>query len=187
MTNRVLENFNKLAIDNQLEYLIIGGYAASYWGTPRFTADIDFAIERTQFPKVESIMASLSYVLDFKHPKGSFVHFSPSTGSDFRIDFVIVDSSTWKELYDKKSYADFGLEIKCPVVSPIHLIAMKLHSAKQPDRNEYLKDLADIIEVMLAQNITFQTLESDGILTKYGSESTNNELRRLLRARKAIP
>lgn len=179
--------FNSSAQKAGLEYLLIGGYAASYWGSPRFTADIDFSVKSSDFEKVNQVMQNLDYTIAFKHPKGSFAHFLPIKGSNFRVDFVIVDSSTWKELYDSKSLVEFGKGLVCPIVSPLHLIAMKLHAAKQSDRTEYLKDLSDVVEIMIKQEISFNFLEENGILKKYGSESTLNELTRLLRARKEVP
>ncbi len=183
MENRILKRFAECAQELDLEYLIIGGFAASYWGNPRFTADIDFVIERSSFETMKTVMTNLGYELKFEHPKGSFAHFAPGMGSDFRVDFMIVDASTWTELVSQKGYADFGGGAVHPVVSPKHLISMKLHAAKQSDRSEYLKDLGDIIEIMIAQNLTFENLDKDGILGKYGTQSTIDELKRLWRAR----
>lgn len=39
------KNFLKLLNQNQVEYLLIGGYAVGYFGYPRFTGDIDFFIK----------------------------------------------------------------------------------------------------------------------------------------------
>jgi hypothetical protein len=183
MENRILERFATCARDAHLEYLIIGGFAASHWGTPRFTADIDFVVESKSFENVKKVMSELEYALEFYHSKGSFAHFSPIATGDFRIDFMIVDSASWKVLFDNKACADFGGGVEYPIVSALHLVSMKLHAARQPDRSEYLKDLSDIIEIMLAQNISFENLDKDGILKEYGSQSTIDELRRLLRAR----
>ena len=52
------------------------------------------------------------------------------------------------------SSVDFGLSATIPIVSAIHLIAMKLHAAKQPDRTEVFKDLNDVVEIMTAQGVT---------------------------------
>lgn len=92
---------------------------------------------------------------------------------------MIVNTATWKKLKETSSNADFGGSEKYPIVDPIHLIAMKLHSAKQPDRQEYLKDLNDVAEIMRCQNYSFEYLKQAGILDKHGTEKTLSELRRL--------
>lgn len=181
--NRIIESFHVAARNAGLQYLIIGGFAASYWGKPRFTADIDYVIEQSSLELCNKVLEELNYKLAFLHPKKSFAHFTSNLGSGFRIDFMMVDSETWKKLTETSVTADFGGSENFPIVSSIHLVAMKFHSAKQPDRQEYLKDLNDIVEIMLAQKFSFEDLEQAGIIDKHGTEKTISELKRLLESR----
>ena len=83
---------------------------------------------------------------------------------------MIVDSDTWKRLWSGAKEADFGGIGKFPIVDPIHLIAMKLHSAKQPDREEYFKDLNDIVEIMLAQRYNLEDSEIADIISRHETD-----------------
>lgn len=177
-TSRVIDQFHDIAKACRLDYMIIGGYAASFWGTPRFTADLDYVVVDSQLGLVNEVMAKLNYELVFQHPRDSFAHFKASTSSAaFRIDFMFVNADTWAKLKSASSLGDFGGAEPYPVVGPIHLIAMKLHAASQSDRLEYLKDLQDIVAIMQRQNISYETLDKEGILTKYGKREIIEKLK----------
>ena len=63
--NRAIDEFNKEANASGIIYLIIGGFAASFWGKPRFTADVDYVIESSTLELVKSVMVKLNYELAF--------------------------------------------------------------------------------------------------------------------------
>ncbi len=177
---RIIDRFHLAAKQAGLEYFIIGGFAASYWGTARFTADIDYVIEQSAFENAKRVLAALNYTLLFIHPRGSFAHFASSTEEAFRIDLMLVDTTTWHKLVQGGERGDFGGPEAYPVVALMHLIAMKLHASVQPDRTEFRKDLTDIVEVMQVQNISLEQLEQAGILERYGNELRITELKQLL-------
>lgn len=88
MTNEnypnVLEEFHQKATSTGLEYMMIGGFAASYWGKPRFTADVDYVILVDSFEKAKQVLTALDYELVFLHPKKSFAHFAKKRTSSFK-------------------------------------------------------------------------------------------------------
>ncbi|MBN1550257.1 hypothetical protein JW979_02260 [bacterium] len=48
MLNRDFREFIRSLNDNQVRYLIVGGYAVAFHGHPRYTKDIDIWIEMTE-------------------------------------------------------------------------------------------------------------------------------------------
>ena len=48
MLNRDFREFIQSLNDNQVRYLVVGGYAVAFHGHPRYTKDIDIWIEMTQ-------------------------------------------------------------------------------------------------------------------------------------------
>lgn len=48
----------QLLNDQQVEYLLVGGYAVAYYGYPRATGDIDFwlAVEPTNAARVVAVL-----------------------------------------------------------------------------------------------------------------------------------
>ena len=183
ISSRAVEDFHFAAKAEGLQYMLVGGFAASYWGKPRFTADVDYVIECDSLDIAQRILSNLNYQLVFLHPKKSFAHFKPITGSGFRIDLMILDKETWSKLWASVKEGDFGGQEKYPLVDSLHLIAMKLHAAKQPDREEYHKDINDIVEIMLTQNYNFADLEQAGIIEKHGAKETISLLRKLFDTR----
>jgi predicted nucleotidyltransferase len=56
--NKDLREFVESLNSNDVEYLIVGGFAVAWHGYPRFTADIDFFVRSTQ-ANAEAILAAL--------------------------------------------------------------------------------------------------------------------------------
>lgn len=184
LAQTILDDFHKAAKSAELEYLLIGGFAVSYWSTPRFTADVDYVVAASSFEKAKEAAGHIGYRLEYLHPKGSFAHFSNAEAGGFRIDFMIVDESTWRKLKSDAAEADIGGTYAFPIVSPLHLVAMKLHAARQSDRADIFKDLNDAAEILVAQNLTFKELENADILDKYGSKETIGRLREIVEAKR---
>jgi predicted nucleotidyltransferase len=55
--NRDFKEFIQSLNDNQVRYLIVGGYAVAFHGHPRYTKDIDIWIEMTQKNSENTIQA----------------------------------------------------------------------------------------------------------------------------------
>jgi predicted nucleotidyltransferase len=55
--NQDFKEFIQSLNDNQVNYLVIGGYAVALYGYPRYTKDIDIWIEMTQENAVNTIKA----------------------------------------------------------------------------------------------------------------------------------
>ena len=181
----ILQKLNAEFKNSSLDYLIIGGIAASYWGTPRFTADIDIVIEKDSLESATKILEGLGYYLEFLHPNRSFIHFSSKSHKYFRIDFMLVDNHTWCQLIAEVKHVQLLEDKVFPVVSPLHLIAMKLHAAKQKDRENPIKDISDVAEIMDMQMISLEDLEKNDIMLKHGSETTLIQLRTILDSKRA--
>ncbi len=58
MLNRDFKEFIQSLNDNQVRYLVVGGYAVAFHGHPRYTKDIDIWVEMTQ-ENAEKVVKSL--------------------------------------------------------------------------------------------------------------------------------
>jgi len=56
--NRDFKEFIQSLNDNQVRYLVVGGYAVAFHGHPRYTKDIDIWVEMTQ-ENAEKVIRSL--------------------------------------------------------------------------------------------------------------------------------
>ncbi|CAK0773461.1 conserved hypothetical protein [Gammaproteobacteria bacterium] len=59
MLNRDFKEFFQLLNDNNVKYLVVGGYAVAFHGHPRYTKDIDVWIEMSQ-ENAENVIKSLA-------------------------------------------------------------------------------------------------------------------------------
>jgi len=57
------EELLKLLEENQVEYVIVGGYAVSFYGYPRFTKDIDifFRNTKTNVLKIKNVLVEFGF------------------------------------------------------------------------------------------------------------------------------
>lgn len=175
---KALDRFQRLAKKRRLSFLVIGGYAVSALSKPRFTADIDFVISRRTLPLAREIMAEMKY--SERHSQDAFCQFSPPAAHHPPIDFMLVDDSTWNKLWAEHVTANLGCEEPLDVVSVKHLIAMKAHSLSEPTRQDKSKDFEDIVQLAVANNITFKNLEDWGIIERYNLGNYLNILKERL-------
>ena len=84
------------------------------------------------------------------------------------VDFVFADSQTVNGIFeDGKDITFEGVKLRIPSLQ--HLIALKLHAAKQNQQRE-LKDIPDIIELMRKYGISSKSPDFQSLCLKYGSE-----------------
>lgn len=139
-------DFFVLLNENKVEYMLIGGYAVSFYGYPRFTGDIDIWINNTK-RNAEKVLKSMS---EFGIPVQKIkvedlTSNEPMNGlyfgkEPFRIDII----TALENLSFKKSYKSFKKikvnKVTIKVISKTDLIKNKIISGRH-------KDLADVEEL----------------------------------------
>lgn len=137
----------------EIPYVVTGGVAVSVWGRPRYTADIDIAIELLP-QKLNALSYELSKIGDDVYvdrnmmsqalqQKGEFNVIDPD--SDLKIDFWILRGSPFdtNEIERRVKRKILGQSVF--FISPEDLILRKLlwHQESQSDRQ-----LADIVTIL---------------------------------------
>jgi hypothetical protein len=136
-------DFFVLLNKNKVEYMLIGGYAVSFYGYPRFTGDIDIWINNTE-KNAEKVLNSMS---EFGIPTEkikieNLTSDEPMNGlyfgkEPFRIDII----TALEDLSFKESYKTFKKikvnKVTVKVISKTDLIKNKIKSGRY-------KDLADV-------------------------------------------
>lgn len=132
-----LREFIELLNSTKIKYVLVGGHAVAYHGFPRFTADIDFFIDRSP-----TNLAALGKVLtDFGFPALAG-ELSPSVepGTFFqlgrppnRIDLLTaIDGVTFEEAWQTREIAVIdGLSV--PILSKDRLLQNKRASSRPKD------------------------------------------------------
>ncbi|MDP3785178.1 MAG: nucleotidyl transferase AbiEii/AbiGii toxin family protein [bacterium] len=138
----------------EIPYAVTGGIAVSVWGHPRFTADIDIAVELLP-EKLEELARELLkidktvYVDELMmrralEQKGEFNFIHPASG--LKVDFWILkgDSFDRAEMKGKVNKEFSGRNVS--FISPEDLILRKLLWYKMSESTRQLEDIKTVLE-----------------------------------------
>jgi hypothetical protein len=138
---RVLDRLIAHLDGHRHRWALVGGLAMQSYGLSRATQDVDVVVEASGRAAAISFMESLGY--ETLHASGGFsnhLHTEPALG---RVDFLYVDTQTANTLFAacRRITGIHGRTVAVP--APQHLIAMKVHAAKN-DPSRTLREMADI-------------------------------------------
>ena len=154
----------------KMEYGIIGAFALFSYGYTRATRDIDFITRVENRSKVTAYLESLGFETIFSSDAFSN-HLHPI--DSIRVDIMYVEGATADTVLGSTEKRMVFHDLELPVVSPEHLIAMKLFAIQNNPERKF-KDLADIKEIL--HHATYDKRIVKEYFRKYGQESYYNEL-----------
>ena len=156
----------------KISCVLIGGFAINYYKVSRSTADVDFLITKEDYERIAGLLEKEGLRLDYTQEV--FARFTPLKPYLMDIDFMFVDKQTLDKIISGgKEISIAGQKFIVP--SPLHLIALKLHSVKYSPKREY-KDILDIIELVKANKIDVRGNEFKDLCLKYGREGIYNKI-----------
>ncbi len=142
---------------------LVGGYALIANKVQRMTFDIDFIITAHDYSKIEPDLSKMGYAAFNR--QDAFVQLKSDKPGMRDIDFLISDPETIQGILSQgKEISIAGEAFFVP--SPMHLIAMKLHSMANSNDREF-KDLPDIIQLMMINSINPIDKEVQELFRKY--------------------
>lgn len=148
---------------HNIEPVLVGGYALIANKVQRMTFDIDFLVTELNYNKIEKDFFKLGYSIF--HQQEAFIQLK-SNKTNFRdIDFLISDQKTIDIIISQGSKQYISDE-EFIVPSPKHLIEMKLHSMSY-NKNREQKDLPDIIQLLIMNNIDPRESDIQKLFNKY--------------------
>ncbi len=155
----LIEFFEK----EQVQYALVGAFALMAYGYARATQDVDFIMRLTDRDKVIQFLENFGYETIYKSTGYSnHIHKMPQLG---RIDFIYIKGRTADLVFSNVKRLLILDDISVPVVSPQHLIALKVFAMKNnPDR--VFNEIADIKR--LVQLTGIKPNEVKGYFEKYG-------------------
>jgi hypothetical protein len=128
-----------------MPFLLIGGHAVNAYGVQRQTGDIDLIVKASQRKAWEDLFVKIRYQPGQSNSR--FIRYRPDTIAAWPIDLMLVDDETFGKLYSEAQVTDLGT-IAVKVVSPQHLITLKLHALKVYQEHRYAKDYNDVIQLL---------------------------------------
>jgi len=128
-----------------MPFLLIGGHAVNAYGAQRQTGDIDLIVKSSQRKAWEDLFVKIRYQPGQSDSR--FIRYQPDTIAAWPIDLMLVDDDTFSKLYAEANVVDLGV-IAVKVVSPQHLVTLKLHALKVYQEHRYAKDYNDVIQLL---------------------------------------
>ncbi len=125
----------------QIEYALAGAFALKAYGYVRATQDIDFVVRQESQYAIIQFLESLGFETLYRS-KGYSNHRHPLSGLG-QIDFIYVSGETATAVFSEAQERSILREVRLPVVTPVHLVAMKVFAMKNDPRRRF-REMADI-------------------------------------------
>ena len=124
-----------------IPHALIGAMALSFYGIPRYTADIDLLSDQRHKSVILQIMAELGF--DCFQDTDAFAQFDSEMGAYGKVDFMFVATAEGRTILERAVLVDDEMLGETPVVQPTDYAVLKLMSiANNPDRKNH--DTADL-------------------------------------------
>lgn len=160
------EFFNR----DHLDYAVIGAFALYAYGYTRATRDVDFITRFEYQDKIVRYLESIGFET-LNRSEGFSNHLHPI--DSIRIDLVYIEGETADIIFGATQKRSFFENHELPVVSPEHLVALKLFAVhNDPDRKH--KELADIKEILRITEVDKGRIRE--YFRKYGLEDYYGEI-----------
>lgn len=153
------------ARDGTLPFLIIGGLAVIAHGYPRETVDLDFLVKRDDRDRWRQALAGHGYEIAHEHQ--AFAQFTCRQGW-IDLDLMFVNQPTFDAMMAASVEKSVG-PATARFVSLQHLLALKLHAAKQNLPHRILGDMDDIVNLVLVNRIDLRQNSWRLFFQKYGN------------------
>jgi hypothetical protein len=167
----------RAASEHGLPILVIGGHAVNAYGYTRTTLDADFLICAEDHSAWRRVFEEAGY--RWQMETDAFIKLRPPEGRGdlLPVDVMLVDGETFARLLAEGRELQFG-KSALAVPKPLHLIALKLHAMRNPERFRTGKDLLDILHLVRICRIDPTGPEFLETIERYADEKA----RRLLEA-----
>lgn len=166
----------RAASENNLPILVIGGHAVNAYGYLRTTVDADFMVCIDDLAAWRPLLERIGYKWIGQTQAFAKMQAPGDNPGLPTVDIMLVDASTLRKILAESRQLAFG-ETTLRVPKPPHLIGLKLHALKSPQRLAQGRDLPDILHLVRVCQVDTTSSEFKDILDRYGTA----EIRTLLR------
>jgi predicted nucleotidyltransferase len=174
MRKAPIQKISQKADDAGISFLVIGGFAVHAHGYVRMTDDLDLIVPGGQRARWSKLLDSFGMVV--KNDAATFLQFDPKDEADMEVDLMFVSEKVFEQL--NSSAMETTIEgVKVKVVSLLHLIALKCHSLQNSKALRRLKDMDDLIQLILVNRLDLNEPELRATILKHGSSETYEKLR----------
>ena len=162
------------AAKENLQFLLIGGYAVLAHGFVRTTGDIDILVRKSQSAEWQKLLGRLKFTIKFSGP--TFLQFNPPPEGKLPIDLMFVSDANFDPMFSAAKEIETD-DATTKVVSLPHLFALKCHAFKsRPHRA--MKDVEDLVQLTKLNKLDLNEPSLRAILLKHGGQEFYELLKR---------
>ena len=159
--------------------ILIGGQALGVRGYQRMTLDLDFMLTEKDYAKMKPALEGAGYREMARTQIAAKMRADAAEAMD--IDFLFVAPETFHAVESEAGEENFaGNRFRVPKTE--HLIALKLHAAREQPQARELRDLADIIELIKANGINAKSADFKSLSLKFGTAELYDKILRAVKA-----
>ena len=163
---RLLEILTRESRARDAPFVVIGGHAVIAHGYARQTFDLDLLVRDRDRAAWLEMLAALDYRV--YHADEVFVQLSPPSETLWPVDLMLVSDATFEGIGADARDADFG-SVTARIPSLEHLLALKLHVLKDARPPREVKDLADVVQLVVANRLDARADAFRRLCVKYGN------------------
>jgi hypothetical protein len=162
----MIDFFNR----ERMDFAVIGAFGLQAFGYVRATRDIDFLTRIEHQEKIVKYLSSLGFET-LQRTDAFSNHLHPI--GDARVDIMYVEGATADKMLSSAKKALLFGNYEVPVVSPEHLIALKLFAAHNDPQRKY-REFSDIQEILRRVMVDKKVVKEYFI--RYGFEEIHEEI-----------
>ena len=169
-----IQEITKLANQAGIPFLVIGGYAVFAHGYVRATDDLDLIVARGRRAQLSRLLGDLG--MSVKNDAANFLQFNARDEASMEVDLMFVSES----VFDRLERAAVEVKVEgssVRVVALLHLIALKCHALQHSNTLRRLKDMDDLIQLILINRLDLKEPELRETILKHGSTEIYEKLR----------
>ena len=160
--------------DAGISFLVIGGYAVFAHGYVRATDDLDLIVQRGRRMELSKLLVDMG--MSVKNDAANFLQFDSRNKAGMDVDLMFVS----EEVFERLEQAAVKTKIEgvpVQVVSLLHLIALKCHALQHSKSLRRLKDMDDLVQLILVNGLDLKEPELGAIILKHGNAELYEKLR----------
>lgn len=169
-----IQEIARKAGETGVPFLIIGGYAVFAHGYLRTTDDLDLLVPRGRRAEWSRLLTGLG--MSVKNDATNFLQLDPGNEADMAVDLMFVSEDVFNQLAQAAVETEIeGVRVK--VVALIHLIALKCHALQYSKSLRRLKDMDDLVRLIVINRLDLNQPELQAIILKHGTAEIYEQLR----------
>jgi Nucleotidyl transferase AbiEii toxin, Type IV TA system len=169
-----IQKISQQASRTGIPFLVIGGYAVLAHGYTRATEDLDLIVQRGQRAQWTKLLNDSEMTV--KNDAATFLQFDPKDKTGMEVDLMFVSGEVFEKL-DQEAVKMTVEDVQVRVVSLLHLIALKCHSFQHSKSMRRLKDMDDLVQLILINRLDLNEPELRATILKHGNADTYEKLR----------